>query len=379
MNRTYATVGSWHYRPSARGFTVYEFNPETAELTLVEHGFDDASIGSQALNGARGIVYACDERGSRRGEVGGGGYVLTLRIDPDAGKPTLLGEQPSLGTEPSHICLDRSGRYALVVHHTDGGHVTQLEKDENGRYESHVAYDDAAIVLFPLGPDGVLGPACDVSIQKGEGSGAHAQAKLHSVTSDPSGDIYMICDKGTDRIYAYAVNREAGKLVQTGELRAPDGYHPRYGAFHPTLPLYYFNNEAAPRLCAVRYDGKGESLSLAYDVPVQKSQDEGMPSEASDLLMSADGRALYLSDRGSNRICVFGLDDKGEPTLRQCVDCGGKNPRGLCFSLDGRFLLAANSDTENIAVFTVRQDGLLTLYRDDQKASCPANICMYRP
>jgi 6-phosphogluconolactonase len=46
-------------------------------------------------------------------------YITSYRMLGD-GKLDELGRQPTLGTNPPHIVLDPSGRYALVANHTSG-------------------------------------------------------------------------------------------------------------------------------------------------------------------------------------------------------------------------------------------------------------------
>lgn len=378
MPTYYALIGSWHFRPSPRGYAVFRYEPGDASLELVERGFEDVSAGAQALDEEKAIAYVCDERGSRRNELGGGGYVLAIRIDTKTGKMSLINEKPSLSPEPSYICLDKSGRYALVVHHCDGGYVTHIRK-EDGKYRSGVRFDDAAVVLFPLLKDGSLGDPCDVAVLHGDRvPGDHSQAKLHAIVADPAGELFLVCDKGMDKIYSFGLDREKGKLVYLGEHRSKDGYRPRYGAFHPTLPVFYYDNEKAPVVCAVGYEAASGNLTDLAEEGIQTEANRGKPSEASDIAVHPSGRWLYVSDRGSQMIAMLALDEKGIPSLRQNVGCEGENPRGICLSPDGRFLLSANSDTNNISVFSVGEDGLLTLVRSDVFSPCPANIKIMR-
>lgn len=376
MPTHYALVGSWHYRPSPRGYAVFRYRAEDAGLTLVERGFEEASVGAQTLDCENRIAYLCDERGNRRGEIGGGGYVLAVRVEPETGKLCLINEQASLSTEPASICLDATGKYALVVHHCDTGYATGITRSADGRYASGARFDDAAVVLLPLREGGGLGEACDVHILRGEGvPGIHAQSRLHSIVPDPTGELFLVCDKGMDRICAFGLDRKAGKLVYKGEHPVKDGYRPRYGAFHPVLPVYYHNNEQAAVLCAYRYEAATGRLKRLAEAPLLCMQkDGGVQAEAADIIMHSSGRWLYVSDRAANVIAAFALDEAGVPTLCQNIHCGGENPRGLCLSPDARFLLAANSDTDNIAIFSVGEDGMLNLVRADIHTPCPANI-----
>lgn len=341
----------------------------------VERCFEDLSSGAQALDEEKCIAYVCDERGNRRGEIGGGGYVLAIQIDSKTGKMEIINERESLSTEPAYICLDKSKRYVLVVHHCDRGYATKITKDADGRYTSTVQFDDAAVVLFPVMEDGSLGDACDVMIMKGDGvPGEHPQAKLHSIVADPSGELFVVCDKGMDKLHSIGLDRENGKLLYKSQLDSKVGYHPRYGAFHPFLPVFYYNNEKQPMLCTTRYDVASGQLTPLAEEHVLTEPNRGKPSEASDIVAHPNGKWLYVSDRGSNCIAAYMLDEKGIPCLVQNISCAGENPRGMCLSPDARFLLVANSDTDNVGAFSFQEDGCLKLEHSDISTPCPANI-----
>ncbi|HBJ36710.1 MAG TPA: hypothetical protein DDZ51_18530, partial [Planctomycetaceae bacterium] len=85
---------------------------------------------------------------------------------------------------------------------------------------------------------------------------------------------------------------------------------------------------------------------------------------------------VYCSNRGPQEIAVFDFEAKsGGLTRRGAVDCGGKTPRNFRLTPDGRFLLVANQDSDNIAIFKVDpKTGDLTL--TDQQISVPKPMCI---
>ena len=371
----YALVGNWHYIPGPRGYSVFSYDPDNAQMKLLETVFPDVAAGQQCVYEEKGIAYVVNEIGDLRGQTGGGGYVMALQIDPATGHPTLLNEKKSLSPAPSYFCLDKTKKYGVVVHHSGFGHVTKIERDAQGTFRSLTVFDDTAVVLFRICEDGSLGDICDVHIVQGDGpSGPHMLPHLHSVVADPSGELFLVCDKGLDKIFSFAIDRENGKLICLNETIVESGCCPRYGIFHPTLPVYYSNNEKSPDIFTFRYDTKSGALSRIAVNCMQDERNRGKASEASDIAIHPNGRHLYVSDRGTDVICVFDIDEEGGLQLRQNVPCGGKNPRGFSFSPDGRYFIVANSDTASLAVFRVQYNGQLTLERNDIQAVCPANI-----
>lgn len=374
--KMYALVGNWHYIPGPRGYTVYEYEPQTAALKFVEHICEHVAAGQQALDAKRGIVYVVDEAGDKRGKCGGGGHVLAFRINADDGHLAFLGEKETLSPAPSYISIDKTGKYAIVVHHTGFSHVTRAIKHTDGTFSSETLFDDAAVDLFRINDDGTLGEICDMDIHRGEGdSGPHMMSHLHCVVADPTGNLFLVCDKGLDRIWSYTIDREKGELRLLSETAVGTGNWPRYGAFHPQINAFYVNHEKTPDINAYHYDIVSGKLELFQTVSMGRGT-EDQPTEASDILVGPGGKFLYVTDRGSNTIAIFKIQSSGELELLQCVDCGGKNPRGLCVAPDGRFMLVANSDSAAITVFKILDNGMLEFYKNNKDEYCPANICI---
>jgi 6-phosphogluconolactonase (cycloisomerase 2 family) len=372
----FAIAGNWHFTPGPKGISVFRYDPDTGHLELLDTSFTGIAAGQQYLDTERRILYAANECGNKRGEIGGGGYVAALKFDPETGKLDLLGEKESLAAFPCYLCLDRTKRYLLAAHHSDGGHVTKITRNPEGIFTTRTLFDDTALVLFRINIDGTLGEICDVSITSGEGiPGSHALSRQHSVLADPSGELFVVCDKGTDKIYTYHLDREKGRLLPLAETITETGSAPRYGAFHPRLPIFYVNFERKPVLHGYHYHVDSGKLEQTSSVPLLKDGegDNIDRVESSDLTVHQNGRRLYAAVRGVNRIAALDIDNEGRISMKKSIDCGGEHPRGLRIAPDGRFLLCANMVSGNITVFAIHDDGSLEV-AGDVKAPCPANI-----
>lgn len=382
--KTYVYVGNWSFQAKpakGKGITIYEYEPESGAMTLIETICPDVAAGQLYLDAAHGILYSNDECGERRGEIGGGGYVLAYRIDPETGRLTLINRRDSLSPEPSYLCLDKSGRYLAACHCADPWHVTRIVNREDGSFANEVLFDDTALVLFRIEEDGSLGEVCDVSLTPGTGGkdprsqvnvdpvSGHIQlveviSRLHSVVASPSGEMLAVCDKGMDRIYTYRIDREKGKLVRLDTWIAPEvACFPRYAAFHPQKQVLYVNNENYAQLNCFHYDeqtGALERFSKLYLLEKDPGLVEGKPVGAQDILVHPNGRTLYCTLCGLNLIVVCRLDENGVPTPVQRIDSRGNLPRGIALSPDKRFLLSGNMVSGDITKFAVDEEGLLT-------------------
>jgi len=119
---------------------------------------------------------------------------MAIKIDAETGKPRLINEKPTLSAEPCYTCLDKTRRYIIVSHHVDWNFVTKIIKNEKG-YSSVTVFDDAAW-CFSGSMRMVASRGMRSSLTPGEGfSGPHTWSRHHSITADPTGELFIVCDK----------------------------------------------------------------------------------------------------------------------------------------------------------------------------------------
>ncbi len=401
--KTFLYVGNWSFQAKpakGKGISVFSYTPETGDLELIETVCPEVAAGQLWLDAQRGILYSNDECGERRGEVGGGGYLLAFAIDPETGRLTLMNQKDSLSPEPSYLCLDKSGKYLVTCHCADPWHVTKVVRLPDGSFGNEVLFDDTALVLFRINADGSLGEVCDVALTPGTGGkGPHSQvnvdpvsghvqlvqviSRLHAVVASPSGELLAVCDKGMDRVYTYRIDREKGKLVALSCWEAPEvACFPRYAAFHPTKQVLYVNNENYAQLNSFHYNeatGALERFDKVYLLPEDPGMVEGKPVGAQDIMVHPNGKVLYCTLCGLNLIVVCRLDEAGKPTPCQLVQSRGNLPRGIALSPDGRFLLSGNMVSGDITVFSADEEGLLTDTGKTIPAVSPSALRFYTP
>jgi 6-phosphogluconolactonase (cycloisomerase 2 family) len=362
LNKSYAIVGNWDFGLSPKGISTYVYHPDNGKLSHIDTIMESVCATQVSLDEERGVVYVVDSRENLEGQAGGGGYVLAFQIDSETGMLHLINRKETLGSVPDFLCLDQRNQFLLVAHHTSHNCVTQIIRGQDGSFQTKVCFDDASLVLFRLNEDGSIGDICDVSVPSADIGLDGVSSHLHFVMHNPNGDFFIVCDKGLDRIYTYHLDAKKGKLKFLQEIQDEPGSFPRYAVFHPKLPLVYVNHERNAILDTYLYDTssgklmKLASTSLLFDWLIKK---ECPAVEAADLAMYPGGQYLYASVRGLDVIAVMELDAYGGLILKQNIDCGGKNPRGLCVSVDGRYLFALNGDSQTIATFVIEKDGRL--------------------
>lgn len=389
----YAIVGCWGYDQEApMGISTYEYEPESGELELIETIRPDIVSGSVIVDPVRKVVFISDEIGHIKGDLGGGGYVRSFRIDPETGRLTLLSEQRTLSPEPCYMCLDSTRDYLLIAHCADPFHVTKLRRQENGSYTSETVYDDTALVMIKIEEDGRLGEICDVAITEGCGAtGPDSRIFTHPVSGhtmmlqvisrqrcvarNENGSLYAVTDRGMDKIYSFRLNRKEEKLERIHDTDVEIGTSPRFVAFHPSQPYVFMNYEQIPYVDSYKYNCKSGRLTRISHVKSIFEMDYAR-SGCSALLLHPNGRILYNTCY-PEMICVFSIMADGELVLKQTVKCGGESPHALCISPDGRFLFSGNNHTHTITSFSINEDGLLASTGKVYDAILPATMSIF--
>jgi 6-phosphogluconolactonase (cycloisomerase 2 family) len=379
-NDVFAYVGNWKIDGDGYGISICRYDVQAGTLEYLKTVLPEISVGATFLDAPRNILYCTDERSNHPAYgPGGGGRVYALAIDPESGDLTEINQQPSYAALPSYVTADRDRNYLLVTNHAREVAVAGSAQDVSGKYRLFTHFDDATTVLYRLNSDGSIGDPCDIRKHSPGGPGGkYRNPHPHSVNMSPSGELFAVCDKGADQIVVYRIDRDAGKLVVCGGggHAAIPGSAPRYGAFHPTLPYFFMNNESLPVVCSFRYDEQGnlDPIATVDALP----DDPDLEAEQSDLRITSSGKYLYDLIRGANVVSVFEIDETSGKLARiQTLHLDGNGPRGCALSPDERFLLVANVASTDVIVLSVGNDGRLSPTTTSLALPRPGNVTFF--
>ncbi|MFD7718683.1 lactonase family protein [Streptomyces sp. NPDC059814] len=314
----------------------------------------------------------------------GGRGVTAVAVDQDTGALTVLGATDAV-PDPSYLALGRGsgpggavlyavsetepGAAAAVVLTHDvprpigaprpgGGGSPPPPARAGGRLLT-ANYGSGSVTVLPVREDGSLGAAGSVLRHEGSGpdTGRQEGPHAHQVLPDPSGNWVLSVDLGTDSVRICALGPDTGELHPHGETVLRPGTGPRHLAFHPDGAHAYVLNELEPTVTVCRWDavaGVLETVGETSVLPAEATGEGAAASYASEVVVSHDGRFLWVANRGHDSISVLGLDATGEKaSLVTTVSCGGHWPRDLALDPAGRRLYAANERSGNVAWFAV--------------------------
>lgn len=336
---------------TSAGIYRAEFDATTGALAapvLVARAVNPSYV---AVHPSGRFAYAVNEVGDYLGQATGA--ISAYRIGA-GGELTQIGMLSSFGRDPCYVSVDAAGRNLFVAN-----------------------YGGGSIASYHIAPDGTLSVASAIPLT---GSGPHPNQKGphgHFIAeSFAKGRVY-VADLGSDQVHVYRVNAATGTLtpdaVPPGRL--PPGSGPRHIAFHPSNRYAFVNNELASTVTVFTHDAATGALSPVQTLSTLPAGFTGENNTA-EIQASADGRFVYVANRGHNSIAVFQVDAmSGTLTLLDVTPSLGDWPRDFKLDPTGGFLLVEHQKSDNIVVFRIdRATGRLTPAGHELRVSKPVSI-----
>lgn len=306
------------------GIYTYRFDSQTGSLTMehVERGVINPSYLVVSPKGKH--IYAVNELCEDTGTVS------AFEFDQKTGELSFINQQPSAGAAPCYITMDKMQQHAIAGNYGGG------------------------LSVLPIQKDGSLGAAIQTIHHEGSSINKSRQesSHIHSTVFSPDGKYLFVVDLGTDKVYAYRYNALDKAPLQPAPIPLTSimpGSGPRHITFSPSGKHAYVIQELTAEVAAFDYnDGK---LSHIQTISMTAPDFKGEVGAAA-IHISPDGKFLYTSNRlDANEITVYEIARNGVLELIGRQSTLGKTPRDFTIDPTGRFLLAANQNSDNIVVF----------------------------
>lgn len=285
------------------------------------------------------------------------GAVTALSIDGATGELTVLNTVVTGGgAHPCYCAVDATGQYLLVAH-----------------------YNGGSVAMVPIEDDGSVADPSHVVEHEGSSVDPERQTEPHphSIRPGPANEFAYVPDLGTDRLYVYEMDLDAGELRPADQswLELPDGAGPRHLDFHPGEDRLYLLNELDSTLTAIDRDPETGALEIVDSASTLPDDFDGENITA-DVHVHESGEWVYASNRGHDSIARFEVDGStGDLSYVECVSTEGEWPRHFTFTPAGTHLLAENKDTNDVVTFDVdADDGALSPTGD--VTELPSPVCL---
>ncbi|WP_158239658.1 lactonase family protein [Streptomyces carminius] len=316
-------LGAYTGTDTAHGIGVASGDAATGALTL-ETVVPTADPSFLALSPTGRVLYAVNETVE--------GRVSAFALAADGTVTEELGGAAAGGDHPCHLAVHPGGRHLFTANYTSG-----------------------TVAVLPLDRDGVPGDPVQVLGYTGSGPDPERQEgpHAHMVLPDPTGDRLLTADLGTDTVHVHRFDPRTGELADGSRAPMPPGSGPRHLALSPSGRTVHVLGELDSTITSCAYDAGRAVLTPAATVPFLPEGADPAGTTAAEVLVSADGRFVYASNRGHDLVAVLAVDAADETVLRPVSHhpSGGSSPRHLAFDPTQTLLFAANQTTGTVAAF----------------------------
>ena len=260
-------------------------------------------------------IYAVNEA------VEGGVSAFELRADT----LRFINRQSSLGSLPCHITASR--HWIAVAN-----------------------YGSGSVAVFRRESDGAIGQKTSYVAHEGSGPVRDRQQCAHAHEVRLVSDTELVVpDLGADRVYQYRISPRGVLNIDPSTTAIEPGSGPRHIVAHPQHPLYYLLNELSNTIAVLHRTDIHHEQEFVSTLP----NGYRGSSTTAEIQLSDDGRFIYVSNRGHDSVVTMALDDRGSPCAPSWVPTHGEHPRFFCFDPTRKWLLVANQQSDNVAVYPV--------------------------
>jgi len=354
---------------SGNGEGIYLFEMDTHTGALINRRLA-AKIENPSwieIHPSRKYLYTINEVTNFRGK---NGAVTAYAINEVTGDLTFINQSSTEGPGPAHLSLDAAGKYVFVANYLGG-----------------------CIAVLPINPDGSLGAAVDVHHDYGNLGSIHAThgavgsysisghdaPHAHMILPDPRNRFVLHTDLGQDRLYSYRFDASTGKLTPaaTPFEQLPTGDGPRHFAFHPNGHWLYTAQEEGSTVVYFHYDGENGAVSPQQTISTLPDSFTGT-NFCSEIVISRNGKFLYVANRLHNTIAVFSIGAEGRLTRIGDTPTMSDYPRHCRIDPTGTFMFVCNHRGDNVTSFRIHPEtGLLTFTGHYAAVGSPAVLTFF--
>lgn len=349
--KTYLAIGTYTEDlgwvvGKGEGFYIYSFNPDSGTLTYECTSPYIANPIYVAVNPDKKIIYAGSQ--TFKTDKVDFGRVETYKYHSDSNIIERINSVSSMGISPVYLGFNKDLSYAFVANY--GGGIAFLPVKEN-------IVDEATSYLYH------------------EGKSTHwRQEASHPHMIEPINDsLIYVSDLGTNKLYVYKIVQNELKLQKEVVLaNAESG--PRYFVVSNEHNLVYILNELNSTV-EVLNTNTFEQVQLVPALDTVNYKAGG----SADIKIHPSGKFMYTCTRGdANVISLFSINDNGSIQLVSTLPSKGKTPRSFVFGPNGKFLIVANQNSDNIVVFKINTEtGELTETGVDIEVPSPTCVQLF--
>ncbi len=245
----------------------------------------------------------------------------------------------------------------------EGRELCHVVYSEKNRMLIGSCYGSGHVICASFDPEtGLFGETSSVA-QEGE-----KESRQHCIVLSQAQDLAYTINLGLDQIIVYSI--ADGKLTEKQRIAVKPESGPRHARLSADEKLLYVITEYSNEVFV--YDT--QDWSLKQSVSTLPENYFGS-CHCSTLCISQDGRYMYTANRYADTISVMEIDEAGLLTLKTTFDCGGRSPRHMELTPDGRDLVICCQDSDWVVFKRLNKEtGLPSLTVRELPVMAPACV-----
>ena len=248
-----------------------------------------------------------------------------------------------------------SGQTSLTNHlSSEESSPCHVVLSHNGKLAASANYGTGGVAVYSIQPNGDLGSITGTAVNTGvfgpspRQKGPHAHCGMFSKDDK----ILYIVDLGLDQILAYPVGADGSIAEAQSAVKMEPGDGPRHLIFNKAGDKAFVVNELSSSVVSFSVDkntGKLTTIDRKSTLP------DGFTESnfCADIHLSPDEKYLYASNRGHNSIAVYSVANDGKLSLVQIESTEIVWPRNFMVHPDGKYMLVANQNSNSVTVYSI--------------------------
>lgn len=336
-------VGTYTDSGLSKGIYIYDFDINEGSAKEICH-VKTENPSYVTINKHSNFVYAVNEQDK--------GMISSFAFDKKNNSLSFINQQPTYGSAPCYITLDKTGRWLLVGNYGSGSFcVYEISNNGSiGRLQQSIQHSGSGV---------------DNSRQQGP--------HVHCTYVGPDNKTLYVPDLGLDKVMVYPFDPSTGLLdtINKKWISVAPGGGPRHIIFSKNGKHAYLVEEMSGNVNVIAKNENEYKI-----VQTENHLPKGGTGAGADIHLSPDEKFLYVSQRSNSTIQIFEVDaNTGSIKYISEQPTFGNFPRNFTIHPSGKYLLAANQKSNDITIFKIdTTTGLLTYTQHRIQVGMP--VCL---
>ena len=238
-----------------------------------------------------------------------------------------------------------NGNLKLIATTDIGANAAYVATDRTGKTLLWASYSGGLVGSHRIGKNG--------AVMKGAVSQLETHRCAHAILVDAANAFAFVPHTCANAVYQFKFDAGTGKLTPNNPalVNPAEGLEPRHLAFHPTLPVIYFDDEKGDSVTAYHYDKSTGTVKPFQTTSTLPAGFDGAKNSCADIEITNDGKFVYASNRGHNSVAGFSVNSTDGKLTSIGQFKTGDTPRSFNLSPDNNWVIAAGQKSHDLHVY----------------------------